>query len=119
MKDKFKYIDIILILSLLIIIVSLHKIEEFADTSGNRVADTSGNRVSDTSGNKIPAWKPPKADQGEFWYTIIFITLIIISIISLSLFVYSYVKNEPSFLYATIGLSSIIIFLLIYLNKYE
>jgi len=102
MKEKYKYIDIILIISLLIIVVSLYKIDTFKDASDN----------------SAPSWKPPKPEDEYFVYTLIYISLIIITIVSLSLFVYTYAKNEPSFLYATIGLSSIIIFLLIYLSKY-
>lgn len=103
MKDKLKYIDVLLILALLIVVVSLYNLETFTDASNN----------------KVPSWKPPKPDETEFMYTVLFITLIIIAIVSLSLFVYSSIKNEPSFLYATIGLSSIIIFMLVYLSKYE
>ena len=102
MKEKYKYIDILLILSLLIIVVSLYKAETFKDASDNNT----------------PGWKPPKPDDEHFIYTTIYISLTLISIVSLSLFVYTYAKNQPSFLYATIGLSSIIIFLLIYLSKY-
>lgn len=112
-KDKLKYIDILLILSLLIVVVSLHKLETFADASGNR--DISGSIPA----RNVPSWKPPKPDQSEFFYTVLFIILILVAIVSLSLFVYTYAKNEPSFLYATIGLSSIILFMLAYLSKYE
>lgn len=115
-KDKFKFIDILLILSLLIVVVSFYKIETFADVSNNII------KMNDSSGNipatNVPSWKPPKAGDEQFMYTVLFIVLILITIVSLSLFVYTFTINEPSFLYATIGLSSMIIFILVYLSKY-
>lgn len=73
----------------------------------------------DASDNKVPVWNTPKPDEEQFVYSTLFITLILITIVSLSFFVYTFTKGESSYLYATIGLSSFIIFLLVYLSKYE
>ena len=88
----------------------MFKKEEFVDASGKQLLDASG---------KVPEWKTPKAGDEQFLYTTVFIVLILIAIVSLSLFVYTFAKGDPSYLYATIGLSSLIIFMLVYLSKYE
>ena len=98
----------------------MFKKEEFVDASGKQLLDASGSKpqVTVTSG-KVPEWKTPKAGDEQFLYTTVFIVLILIAIVSLSLFVYTFAKGDPSYLYATIGLSSLIIFMLVYLSKYE